>query len=197
MVYAVIRVRGLINIKPDIKRTLKLLRLTRANHCVILEENPSIKGMLQVAKDYITWGEIERDTLSKLIVSRGKLKGDNVITDDYIKSSTSYNNIEKMSDAIIGNKFKYTEVPSVKPIFRLNPPVKGYEDVMDPINKLSASFHKRFDNSKIPPTNPLYQEALLYLLLSQTSCFRYWGEGLWTEYAKEICRRGLAAINKV
>ena len=35
-----------------------------------------------------------------------------------------------------------------------------------------------------------------YLLLSQTSCFRYWGEGIWTEYAKEICRRGMEALSK-
>ncbi|MBN3040581.1 MAG: glycosyl hydrolase family 57 [Candidatus Omnitrophica bacterium] len=74
--------------------------------------------------------------------------------------------------------------------------VSGYQDVMDPINKLSAEFHQRFDNSKIQPSSPLYQEALLYLLLSQTSCFRYWGCGVWTDYAKEICRRGMEAISK-
>jgi len=72
--------------------------------------------------------------------------------------------------------------------------VKGYEDVLDPINRLSAMFHKRFDNEKIDENNPRYKEALLYLLLSQTSCFRYWGEGIWTDYAKEISRRGLAAL---
>jgi hypothetical protein len=27
------------------------------------------------------------------------------------------------------------------------------------------------------------------LLCSQTSCYRYWGEGLWTDYGREICRR--------
>jgi hypothetical protein len=39
-----------------------------------------------------------------------------------------------------------------------------------------------------------YQEALLYLLLLETSCFRYWGQGTWTDYASEIHRRGVAAI---
>jgi hypothetical protein len=37
---------------------------------------------------------------------------------------------------------------------------------------------------------------VLYLLLSQTSFFRYWGEEIWTEYAKEICRRGMEALSK-
>ncbi|MCX5681895.1 MAG: glycosyl hydrolase family 57 [Candidatus Omnitrophica bacterium] len=68
--------------------------------------------------------------------------------------------------------------------------VKGYESVLDPINQLSVEFHRKFDVKNVDPQNSQYKEALLYLLLSQTSCFRYWGEGLWTDYAKEICRRG-------
>ncbi|MDP1854102.1 MAG: glycosyl hydrolase family 57 [Candidatus Omnitrophota bacterium] len=70
--------------------------------------------------------------------------------------------------------------------------VKGYEHVLDPINKLSVTFHDKYGDGFSGGKN--YQEALLYLLLSQTSCFRYWGSGIWTEYAKEICRRGMSAL---
>ena len=129
MTYAAVRVRGVVNINPDIKRTMQLLNLTRANHCVLLEEKPSIKGMFQVAKDYITWGEIEKDVLSKLITSRGKIEGDKELTNDYIKSATSFTNIDKLSEAIIDNKFKYKDIPNIKPIFRLSPPKKGYEGI--------------------------------------------------------------------
>jgi len=129
MVFAAVRVRGTVNIKPDIKQTLQLLQLTRANHCTLVEENNSYKGMLRVAKDYITWGEIDKNILSKLIKNRGKLEGDKKVTDDYIKSATSYDNIEKLSKAIIDNKFKYKDIPNAKPIFRLNPPKKGYKGI--------------------------------------------------------------------
>lgn len=74
--------------------------------------------------------------------------------------------------------------------------VKGYHDVLDPMNQLSVAFHDKFDGQKGDKNNRVYQEALLYLLLSQTSCFRYWGAGLWTEYAKEICRRGMEVLAK-
>lgn len=74
--------------------------------------------------------------------------------------------------------------------------VKGYENILGPINALSAAFHEKFDGKKQDLNSPSYQEALLYLLTSQTSCFRYWGEGSWTDYAKEICRRGMAALKK-
>ncbi len=129
MTYAVLRVRGTVNVTSDIKKTLQLLNLTRVNHCTVVEEKPSTKGMLQVAKDYITWGEIDKEMLSKLITSRGKLEGDKELTNDYVKSATSHDNIDKLSQAIIDNKFKYKDIPNVKPIFRLNPPKKGYEGI--------------------------------------------------------------------
>lgn len=129
MTYAVLRVKGTVNINSDIKKTLQLLNLNKANHCVIIQETPSTKGMLQVAKDYITWGEIDKDVLSKLITSRGKLEGDKQITNDYVKSATSYDTIDKLSQAILDNKIKYKDLPNIKPIFRLNPPKKGYEGI--------------------------------------------------------------------
>lgn len=129
MAYAAVRVRGIINVKPDIKKTMNLLNLTRVNHCVILEENPSTKGMLQVAKDYITWGEIDKTSLLKLINVRGRLEGDKELTEDHLKTTTSYNTVDKLVDAIISSKFKYKEIPNIKPIFRLSPPKKGYEGI--------------------------------------------------------------------
>jgi large subunit ribosomal protein L30 len=129
MVFAVVRVRGIVNVKPDIKRTLELLRLTRVNHCVLLEENKVYKGMLQVVKDYTTWGEINKETLSKLINSRGMLVGDRKITEEYLKSATPYDTFDKLSQAVIDNKFRYKDIPEVKPLFRLNPPRKGYGGV--------------------------------------------------------------------
>jgi hypothetical protein len=31
-------------------------------------------------------------------------------------------------------------------------------------------------------------------LLLETSCFRYWGQGTWTDYARELHRRGVGAL---
>ncbi len=76
--------------------------------------------------------------------------------------------------------------------------VEGYANVLEPMNQLSARFHQVFDPlvAQDPgvTSSRNYQEALLYLLLLETSCFRYWGQGTWTDYASEIHRRGIAAI---
>ena len=62
------------------------------------------------------------------------------------------------------------------------------------MNQLSAKFHEKYD-SLVAEDHTVtkrsdYQEALLYNLLVQTSCFRYWGQGTWTDYARELYRRG-------
>ncbi len=76
--------------------------------------------------------------------------------------------------------------------------VRGYENVLEPMNRLSAKFHAKFDPllEKDPHLTDRsdYKQALLYNLLLQTSCFRYWGQGTWTEYAQEIYRRGEALL---
>jgi hypothetical protein len=78
--------------------------------------------------------------------------------------------------------------------------VDGYTNVLEPMQELSARFHQRFDaavaNDPGVTCSPAYQNALLHLLLLETSCFRYWGQGTWTEYAKELYRRGLAQIDQ-
>ncbi|MDB9313107.1 hypothetical protein PN462_08340 [Spirulina sp. CS-785/01] len=72
--------------------------------------------------------------------------------------------------------------------------VEGYESVLQPMQRLSAKFHEKFDplvaeNPEITQSQE-YQAALLYNLLLQTSCFRYWGKGTWTDYAKALYERG-------
>jgi hypothetical protein len=69
--------------------------------------------------------------------------------------------------------------------------VKNYESVLDPMKKLSSLFHQKFDGEEMDRNSREYRQALLYVLLSQTSCYRYWGKGIWTDYGKEICRRGM------
>jgi hypothetical protein len=68
--------------------------------------------------------------------------------------------------------------------------VKGYENVLDPMNRLSAQFHSRLDARPEEKRRQAYRNALVHLLTTQTSCYRYWGQGRWTDFAREICRRG-------
>jgi hypothetical protein len=63
-----------------------------------------------------------------------------------------------------------------------------------PMEKASALFFEKVLNTKIPTSEHRYRNALFHLLTSQTSCYRYWGQGIWTEYGKELCRRAIDII---
>jgi hypothetical protein len=68
--------------------------------------------------------------------------------------------------------------------------VRGYENVLGPIDKLSARFAQAVAHTRPETSEHRYRNALFHLLTAETSCYRYWGQGRWTEYAREICRRG-------
>ncbi|MGF1509802.1 MAG: glycosyl hydrolase family 57 [Myxococcota bacterium] len=72
--------------------------------------------------------------------------------------------------------------------------VRGYEDVLGPMEEASARFHEKLVCANVPTDHPAYRNALYHLLMSQTSCYRYWGQGQWTDYGRELCRRTLAIL---
>jgi hypothetical protein len=67
--------------------------------------------------------------------------------------------------------------------------VRGYENLLGPMEKSSSHFHEKVLKPKVSPADPRYRNALYHLLCSQTSCYRYWGQGIWVDYGREICRR--------
>lgn len=67
--------------------------------------------------------------------------------------------------------------------------VKGYENIIGPMEKVSLLFHEKIFQGRVPSNEHRYRNALFHLMVSQTSCYRYWGQGLWTDYGQEVCRR--------
>ncbi|MDP8011350.1 MAG: 50S ribosomal protein L30 [Thermoplasmata archaeon] len=125
--YAAIRIRGRAGVNKDVAMTLKYLRLTRVNHLVLLPKNKYIEGMLKKAKDYITWGEIDKETLVELLKKRGRLMGNRPIDAEYLKK-INFETFEDLANAILEKKVNYSKLPDIKPIFRLNPPRGGYKN---------------------------------------------------------------------
>jgi len=72
--------------------------------------------------------------------------------------------------------------------------VRGYENVLGPMASASALFHDKITRRGAPTDETRYRNALLHLLASQTSCYRYWGQGQWTDYGREVCRRAMAIL---
>ncbi len=69
---AVILIRGLVGIRHDIKNALFTLNLRKKHSCSIINDNKSNRAILQKCKDYITFGEISKETYAELVNKRGK-----------------------------------------------------------------------------------------------------------------------------
>jgi hypothetical protein len=67
--------------------------------------------------------------------------------------------------------------------------VRGYDQVLIPMEQASALFHERVLGRGVPTADPRYRKALFHLLAAETSCYRYWGQGIWTDYGAELSRR--------
>lgn len=57
----------------------------------------------------------------------GKLVGDKDLTDDHLAAVSEFKTIEDLSKAIIEDSYRLRDIESAKPVFRLHPPIKGYE----------------------------------------------------------------------
>jgi hypothetical protein len=73
--------------------------------------------------------------------------------------------------------------------------VYGYENVLGTLGRASALFHEKAEKPGVSPLEFRYRNALFHLMTLETSCFRYWGQGRWTDYGREIGRRATEILS--
>ncbi len=126
---AIVRIRGRPGFPYFVSDTLHMLRLNKPQHAVFYRDSPSLRGMLQKAKDLITWGEVDAETLALLIRKRGRLPGNKRVTEELVKQYTKFGSIDEFAQAVVVGKAELKDLPLLKPVFRLHPPKRGYKDV--------------------------------------------------------------------
>jgi len=135
---AVIRVRGHAKIQYTAVDTLNQMKLNRPNHCVLLPQTTTTKGMLQKVKDYVTWGEVNHELIARLLHQRGQIMGGDRLTDAYIKENSKFTSILSFAKALDKGEAKMTDVRGLKPVIRLPPPRQGYESTRKTFNDHGA-----------------------------------------------------------
>jgi large subunit ribosomal protein L30 len=123
---AVIRVRGLSDISREIKETLLMLHLTRNCHATLIDDRPSYIGMLRKARNYLTWGEVSKESIKLLLEKRGRLIGNKKLTEEGAQE-IGYETLSDLAETIYKLKVEYGSLPDIKPVFRLHPPKKGFK----------------------------------------------------------------------
>ena len=122
MTFIVVRARSDVKVERSIRETMGYMNLTRVNHAVIIPDNPQYRGMLQKAKDYITWGQADAAMVERMLSERGRMVGDGPLTDAIVAEHTDYATIADFAKAITAGEANVKDVPGLKRVFRLHPP---------------------------------------------------------------------------
>lgn len=122
----VIRIRGAPGMRREILNTLKMLNLHKVNHATLLYTTPVVKGMIHKVKDYVAYGPVDSKTLQTLVQKRGRVTGNLILTDEWVRANSDYDGIANYLDNLIKGKTTIRGVKGFKPIFRLHPPSGGH-----------------------------------------------------------------------
>lgn len=113
----VIRIKGKVGLRKEVKETLKRLRLEKKYACIVFKGNAIELGMVNKVRDYVAFGEIDVKTFQELIKLRGRPLAETKNKTDLKKNSQGIaNGIAK------GKSYKES---GIKGFFRLHPPRKG------------------------------------------------------------------------
>ena len=74
--------------------------------------------------------------------------------------------------------------------------VQGYDSLLGPMERMSIEFNKVLTKKNLKTDDQRFRNALFHVMSAETSCYRYWGQGVWVDYGKEICRRAEEIVAK-
>jgi len=129
----VIRIRGVNQVAPKVKKALQLFRLRQINNGVFVKLNKATINMLRICEPHITWGTPTLKSVRELVYKRGFVKKDGcrtaITSNDIIEESLGRFGIICVEDLIheiitVGPNFKYA-TNFLWP-FKLNTPTGGW-----------------------------------------------------------------------
>merc|ERR1711872_839001 len=67
----VMRIRGINQVAPKVKKVLQLFRLRQINNGVFVKLNKATLNMLRICEPYVTWGAPNLKSVRELVYKRG------------------------------------------------------------------------------------------------------------------------------
>merc|ERR1711997_1221886 len=127
------RIRGINQVAPKVKKVLQLFRLRQINNGVFIKLNKATINMLRICEPYITWGTPNIKSIREMIYKRGFIKVDGkripITSNDLVEETLGRHGIICVEDMIheiatVGPNFKYVS-NCLWPV-KLNTPTGGW-----------------------------------------------------------------------
>jgi len=129
----VIRIRGVNQQHPKVRKALQLFRLRQINNGVFVKLNKATVNMLRICEPQITWGYPNLKSVRELIYKRGFAKVDHrrepITSNDVVENTLGKKGIICVEDLVheiftVGKNFKYAS--NFLWPFKLNTPSGGW-----------------------------------------------------------------------
>ena len=130
---AVVQLRGEVNTSGSVRDTLGMLNLHRVNHCALVPDGDTYRGMITKVNDVVAYGEPSADVLATLLRRRGEpAEGDDEIDDDWVSENTEYDDVDDLARALLAEETTL-RAEGLAPVLRLHPPRGGHNGIKKPV----------------------------------------------------------------
>ncbi|AGN02187.1 50S ribosomal protein L30P [Salinarchaeum sp. Harcht-Bsk1] len=130
--YAVVQLRGEVNVSEDVVDTLEMLNLHHVNHATLVPATETYEGMITKVHDVVAHGEPSEEVVATLLRTRGEpLEGDADTDDEWIDEHTDYDDADDLAAALVAEETTLRE-EGMSPVLRLHPPRGGHEGIKQP-----------------------------------------------------------------
>jgi large subunit ribosomal protein L30 len=129
---AVVQLRGEVNMQASVEDTLDMLNIHDVNHCALVPETDSYRGMLTKVNDYVAFGEPSEAVLATLLRRRAEpAEGAAAVDDEWVAENTDYETVEALAAALLAEETTLRE-QGLSPVLRLHPPRGGHDGIKQP-----------------------------------------------------------------
>ena len=124
--FLVVRISGQADVPYWAVTTMTLLKLEKKYRATIIPEQENTLGMLRKIQHYISWQEIDTETVKELLDKKARKSGYKKVTNEDI-TSIGFTSIDELATSLAEGKTSLSKLKPLKPWFALAPPRHGFK----------------------------------------------------------------------
>ena len=129
---AVVQLRGEVNMHQGVRDTLGMLNIHKVNHCALVPETETYRGMITKVNEFVAHGEPDQEVLETVLSKRAEpFEGSDAVDDEWVAENTDYSDIADLAEALLDEETTLRE-QGLTPVLRLHPPRGGHEGIKHP-----------------------------------------------------------------
>lgn len=123
----VVNLRGLVNTRTPVSKTLEQLKLLRRFNATIVPDNEVYRGMLESAKEHVAWCKLENPIAEKLLTQKLEISNGRKVTPQELSEEFGLSSFSELAGRLVAGEARLGGTPRVRQFFRLGPPRGGFK----------------------------------------------------------------------